>query len=201
MHKQFTFGLAIVTITLGCSKSDHSERVAQARVETPSQTAQVSALPVAADSQPDVVTAAFLDAVRTGDHRAAAALLSDLARKSTADSDLKFEPPGSPSASYQITDTKLVDGAAHVNSVWTEPSAGGDPVVYEIVWVLRQQENGWRIAGMVTAPAADEPLVFLNFEDIPDLKRKWQQADEELAAEAEHPLSVQADRGGAVIHR
>ena len=38
-------------------------------------------------------------------------------------------------------------------------------VSYEIVWALRQQTDGWRIAGMATQVTPAEAPIFLNFED------------------------------------
>jgi len=85
-----------------------------------------------------------------------------------------------------------VQGGVHVNSSWREIDESGKDLAYEIVWVLRQEPIGWRVAGMATAVNPAKPPIYLNFEDVPDLLQKWQQADAELAAQDEEVQSLQA---------
>jgi hypothetical protein len=139
---------------------------------------------VADTTNPGKVVAAFLDALRDGDDGVAEALLTSIARRETQAHELTVQPPGAPSARYEIGEVKPVQGGVHVYSNWTETDEAGEEFVYEIVWVLRQEPIGWRVAGMATALNPDQPPIYLNFEDVPDLLEKWRQADIELAAQA-----------------
>ena len=70
---------------------------------------------------PAQIVEAFLVAVREGDHRTTAFLLTDKARVETAKHDLVVEPPGTPSAKFVIGDVEFVgeeQNGAHVNTVW-----------------------------------------------------------------------------------
>jgi hypothetical protein len=137
------------------------------------------------------VVAAFLAALRNGDEATATQLLTNKARAETARHDLVVQPPGAPSASYQVGQvdyvTKDKDGA-HVQSAWTEADDDGVTHTYEIIWVLRRQSDGWRVAGMVPSLDEGEACLYLNFEDPEDMLYKWKQADPTLTAESEEPI-------------
>jgi hypothetical protein len=141
---------------------------------------------------PDKVVKAFLVAVREGDNRTTASLLTDRARIETAKHDLVVEPPGTPSAQFVIGDVQYIgenkQGAhvnAHVNTVWTESQEGGTTVTYDVVWALRRQVEGWRVAGIATEIIEGAAPIFLNFEDPGDMLEKWQRA-EEIATRHQH---------------
>lgn len=187
----------------GCGQSGQSSRNdgkahADHTASTPPHTSDTSqvrppvALPVKPDSPPEAVVGAFLDALREGDEGVAAGLLTAIAREETARHDLEVRPPGTPAASYEIGQVQLVQGGAHVASIWSEPTPDGDRVAYEVVWVLRQQPDGWRIAGMATELVRGQPPVFLNFEDLADMFQKTEQAEAMLAAEHEQPAASNA---------
>ena len=80
---------------------------------------------------------------------------------------------------YLTSDQK----GAHVSSIWTERDDRGNSVSYEIVWALRHQQEGWRIAGMATQVTESSAPIFLNFEDPEDMLRKWKDAEATVAAE------------------
>jgi len=193
-------GVAAVAVAVaGCGQGTDATHAAKAEpaaaspeapaVESPK--AAVS-LPVAADSAPDAVVAAFLNALREGDEAVAEALLTSIARAETTKHELEVRPPGTPSASYEVGAVQLVQGGAHVSCVWSEPAEDGGRVAYDLVWVLRQQPDGWRIAGMATELVLGQPPVFLNFEDLADMFQKAEQAEAMLAAEAEEPAATNA---------
>lgn len=141
--------------------------------------------PTQAPDSPDLVVAAFYNALRDGDASAIADLLTDKAREETARSGLDIRPQGSTSLSYELGEidyiTEQRDGA-HVKSLWTETDADtGQSYTSEVIWVLRKQSNGWKIAGMAT-PVVDGqlPLLF-NFEDPEDMLRKKHYIETEMA--------------------
>jgi hypothetical protein len=147
------------------------------------------------------VIAAFLDALRDGDDEVAEALLTTIARRETREHELAVKTPGAPSARYEIGEVKHVQGGVHVNSSWREIDESGNELAYDIVWVLRHEPIGWRVAGMATAVNPAKPPVYLNFEDVPDLLQKWQQADAELAAQEAEAQSLQATQPANTLRR
>jgi hypothetical protein len=54
---------------------------------------------------------------------------------------------------------------------------------------------------MATAVNPAKPPIYLNFEDVPDLLQKWQQADAELAVHAEQDQSLQATQPTTRLQR
>jgi hypothetical protein len=66
----------------------------------------------------------------------------------------------------------------HVSSVWTEKFDDGEEK-YEIVWALRRQQEGWRLAGMAMQLIPGQPMQFLNFENPEDMLKK---KDDAIAA-------------------
>ncbi len=144
---------------------------------TPTPTATVQS----DNKAPEAITAEFLEAVRTGDDKKAASLLTTTARKRTAEMEMVVAPPGSETASFAVREVIRVEQGAHVASDWTDVDADGHMHTDRIVWLLRDEPEGWRIAGMATKIFPDQPPVVLNFEDPEDMLRQQQWADEEIA--------------------
>ena len=202
MRKALTACGVLLALLSGCSRSQEDRQAALPDPDSAGgQFAGLSPLPVDERSGPDVVVAAFLDALRDGNDRVAEALLTDFARQAVTEHGMTVRPPGSPSSTYQIGNVFRVQGGAHVESIWTEHTPASEAVVYEIRWMLRKQVNGWRVVGMSTAANPNGPPIFLNFEDVPDLLDKWQQVDEELAAQDEQPEALQAARPSDSLRR
>lgn len=193
-------GFLLVAVLAGCGKptgdssvpSSANDPTIVAPDQQPQTAAAPAALPIATDSPPEVVVAAFLNALRDGNDQVTEQLLSDIARTETAKHELTVQPPGTPTATYQIGDVRLVPGGAHVHSTWSEKFDDGTDASYEIVWVLRQQPDGWRIAGMATEIEPGQPAVFLNFEDPADMLAKWKQSESAPAAGEAQPAAIQA---------
>lgn len=167
---------ALVTFS-GCGGDSAPAPQAQANSQGDTTTPAEPADPRA----PDEVVGAFLQAVRTGDDKQAEQLLTPLAKERTSQHDLVVAPPGSETASFKITGHELAgEDAAHVSSEWTDVGDDGQPHTDTIVWILRHEPHGWRIAGMGTKLFEDEPPLFLNFEDPEDMIRKQQLAEQEI---------------------
>ena len=153
---------------------------------------------VARLTTPDATVGEFLAAMRDGDEQTIAALLSEQARQATNQHEqLAIQPPGSPDASYRVGTVELVgedQSGAHVVSVWTEPDGTGAGIEYEVVWVLRRETAGWRIAGMATMIEEDQPPLFLNFEDPDGMLAMLSAAQQQREGSAE---AVQAQAPAA----
>mgnify|MGYP001436351876 CR=1 FL=1 len=119
----------------------------------------------------------FLTALQEGNDEQVTGLLTAKARTETAKHDLVVRSPGSPSAQFSVGELEMVSGGAYVNSQWSETTPDGLTQLFDIIWVLRQQTDGWRIAGMATRVAANEQPTYLNFENPKEMIRKWNAAD------------------------
>jgi hypothetical protein len=136
---------------------------------------------IPAGATPDQVVAEFLSALKGGDKATTAALLTAKAWEETSKHNIEVDPQSAPNAQYQVQAAQYLPdnpSGAHVTSVWTEVYDDGN-VTYQIVWVLRREQDGWRIAGMALELVPGQDLAFLNFEDPADMMKK---RDEAIAA-------------------
>lgn len=191
--RMFVYGLAVTALgalIVGCSGSSPAPATQGKQTSGPTAAAaQQQPVAIPADAPPDQVVATFLGALRTGDKPTTAALLTTKARAETAKHQLAIDPLSAPNAKYEVLKPEYLtdnpDGA-HVASSWSETYEDGT-VSYDIVWVLRREASGWRIAGMASELVPGEPPAFLNFEDPADMIKKW---DEALAAETPAEATV-----------
>jgi hypothetical protein len=139
---------------------------------------QPQPIAVPTDASPDQVVTVFLNALRSGDSPTTESLLTSKARQELAKHSLSVDVQSAPNASYQVRAAEILDAnGAHVKSVWTEKFDDGDET-YEIVWALRRQPEGWRLAGMAMELIPGQ-MQFLNFEDPQDMLKK---KDDAIAA-------------------
>ncbi len=135
---------------------------------------------------PQQVVEAFLGAVKAGDDRTAESLLTKKALKETSARELRVAPPGSDTAEFVVQGVETIaDGAgAHVLSTWTE---GTDEEKYsdDYIWVLRNDPEGWRIAGMITKPFDDLAPVALDFEDPDHMLAQQEMVEQEAIRRAQ----------------
>jgi hypothetical protein len=147
---------------------------------------------VPANATPDQVVSVFLDALRGGDQATTAALLTAKALTETSQRNLSVCPQATPNMQYQVTKSEVLPenpSGAHVNVTWSETYPDGT-VSYEVVWVLRKQPEGWRVAGMAIELVPGQGLAFLNFEDPDDMIRKQEEAMAALSPPAAKTAAV-----------
>jgi hypothetical protein len=184
MKYAWTLLLALAALMpIGCGGTDAPPA---ANISTEGSNANAGSANGAKTEAPDAVVSAFLESLRKGNDVLAASLLTDRARQETAKKGLKVQPPGTPDMTYQIGQTEYVSEAkdgAHVGSVWSEKRPTGETDSFEVIWVLRLEPQGWRIAGMATPVGDDNQPLFLNFEDPDDLLKKWQASEPAMAEE------------------
>ena len=161
--------LCVALLGWGCSQSSSSDNHQRAEKPTADQLA------------PDRVIAEFLEAVRTGDDKKAAQLLTPLAQQKTAAMQMVVAPPGSETAKFRVQAVEFIGDGAQVSTDWTDLDGDGRPHTDRIVWILRNVPDGWRIAGMATKVFADQEPILLDFEDPVDMLSKQQLAEEEIA--------------------
>jgi hypothetical protein len=122
----------------------------------------------------------FLEAVRTGNDRKAAAMLTTTARTKTAEMNMEVAPAGSDTASFEVGEVKyLPEGRASVACKWSDRDEKGQTHTEEVTWILREEKQGWRVGGMVATVAGMSPT-FLNFEDPQEMVRQQQRLQEEM---------------------
>jgi hypothetical protein len=141
----------------------------------------VTQVDISADASPQQVVERFLRALQDGDEQVVGGLLTTQARQATQQHNLVVRPPGTQSATFQVGSSENVDGGAYVNCVWTESVGGGVNESFEIIWVLRNQNDGWRIVGMATQVLPDERPTFLNFEEPLEMLSKWRKIDDTMS--------------------
>jgi hypothetical protein len=200
--------ILFVACWLGCSKSSNpSSNPAPGAAASPAQsaakaTAQPSsqALSIPANAPPEQVVTAFLQALRTGDSATAESLLTGKARVELAKHQVHVDVQSAPSATYLVEQAQYFanqPAVANVNSQWTEKyeDEQGQPKEekYVIVWGLRQQPEGWRVAGMQMELIPGQPQL-LDFENPSDMLKKKEEAMAALqAAEAQAAAAAAAN--------
>jgi hypothetical protein len=123
----------------------------------------------------------FLEALRTGNDEKAATMLSAVARQKTASLNRNVTPPASDTARFAIGKVEYInDDGARVACTWTDLDEEGQPKTDEAIWVLRREQEAWRVAGVAAQVFPGEPPLLLNFEDPEDMFRKQQWVREEI---------------------
>jgi hypothetical protein len=166
-------------------------------------------LPVTVASTPEVVVKEFLNALKTGNDGVTAGLLTATARTETAKHNLAVQPPGTPTAQYQVTAAAIEaqdPSLAQVVCLWSETDEAGSPRTDEVIWVLKKEVEGWRVCGMATkVPTRPDPVLF-NFENPPEMMQLSDEIGQEMeklaqnsAAQkptSEGPAALEAKAGG-----
>jgi hypothetical protein len=181
----FGFLLLVGVAFGGCSKKDASAPAVGASGQPANMAAAANAntlapqpIAVPATALPDQVVSVFLNALRSGDSPTTESLLTSRARQELAKHSLSVDVVSAPNATYQVRPAEVLQAdpnGAHVSSVWTEKFDDGEET-YEIVWALRRQAEGWRLAGMAMQLIPGQAMQFLNFEDPEDMLKKKDEA-------------------------
>ncbi len=192
-------GLICIALMTGCGSKSGDIPAASVPAQGTDATTNGAAGTNTLAPEPDSIVTKFLDSLRAGDRDLAESLLTNKARMETAKSGFRVEPPGTPGMSYEIGQTEYVteekDGA-HVGSIWTERLPTGEVNSFAVIWVLRLQPEGWRIAGLATPTEENQPPIFFNFEDAGDLELKYQEAEAQVAGDQNPPEQMVPAQGG-----
>lgn len=138
---------------------------------------------------------AFLDAIKRGDDATASGLLTKVARAKTKEMGMSVAPPVPDTAVCKVHTCEMVsesDDLAHVGTTWTDTDADGFRTEQDVVWVVRLDPEGWRVAGMAVKVFEDMAPLLLNFEDPEDMLAK----QEHVAAELQKRATGTASAGG-----
>ncbi len=131
--------------------------------------------------------AAFLEAIKRGDDAGAQAMLTKVARAKTQELGISVAPPVTSTATYSIRECEVIpgeEGLIHVGTTWTDTDPDGFTTTENVVWAVRLDPEGWRVAGMATRIFDDLPPLLLNFEDPEDMIAKQEMVAQELQKRA-----------------
>ncbi len=202
MQRAMWTPLIVVSAMLaaGCGGSSGPDRSAQSSdgARDASAMAGPNAGQAAPAGSPAETVARFYDALRSGEDRAIAALLTDKARLETANNGLDIQSQGSAKLEYQLGEVDYVNEAmdgAHVKSLWIDYAPDGEKIATEVIWVLRKQAEGWRIAGMATQVVEGQLPLLFNFEDPEDMLRKKEYVESQYRM-AEEAMQTQTANPG-----
>ncbi len=181
--------LFLAPFAVGCGSSDESTST-KPTSETPPQEvvakndANVAAVPTKPlkSSTPKEAVQTFLDAVKQGDALAAEMILTERARVEMGKNDMDVRPPQNPDAQYTLGATEYEDDAqtgAYVASSWTAEDKNGAIQTDEIVWILRNENSGWRLAGMAVKPDPSKPPRIFNFENPLEMMTQIEEAEKD----------------------
>jgi hypothetical protein len=159
-HAGRVAGLVLSLLAAGCSNQEAAtpDVVAAGAAESRTPT----------KSPADVVTA-FLEAIRAGDEAQARSLLTAVAQDRTAALGIQIAPPWDERARYEVGETELQENEVEES--------------LNIVWALRQEPEGWRVAGLATKMFDNQsaPTV-LNYENPEEMLRQFEEI-EQMASE------------------
>ena len=162
----------------GCGKTVGTSGSSTAPGKEKEETTQKT---TASANGPAEATHEFLEALRTGNDEKASQMLSATAREKTASLSRNVTPPASDTAKFSVGEVDYVnDDGARVSCTWTDIDGDGEARTDNAIWVLRREEQGWRIVGVAAQVFPDEEPLLLNFEDPEDMFRKQQWVREEI---------------------
>jgi hypothetical protein len=142
---------------------------------------------------------AFLEAIKRGDDAGAQAMLTKVARAKTQELGISVAPPVNSTATYSIRECEMIAGTddlVHVGTTWTDTDPDGFTTAENVVWAVRLDPEGWRVAGMATRIFDDMPPLLLNFEDPEDMIAKQEMVAQELQKRAQQAAAQQAKQPG-----
>ncbi len=181
-------GLCLGTLALllaGCGSSDSAPQgktSSQEKTTSPTQTATAAkeSLP---QGDPKEVVKQFLQATKQGDKQTVRSLMTTKAVQEMEKHDRSIDPQGSPSAEYQVKESELVEEGAHVLVHWIDGPEGQKRTT-KMIWVLKPEQNQWRVAGVIIKLFEDLPPVPFDFEDPEDMEAKERFVEEEFRRRA-----------------
>jgi hypothetical protein len=166
-HSFKIFAVALLAVGIcGCGGGDKEKEkeTSSSAPTTQNDVAETETFTIPGNPQDSV--AAFLNAMQSGDETVAEAMLTTKAREETKRHGLAVQPPGTPSAKYEVGRVEFPEeGAAYVHCLWSETHEDQSEETYEVVWVLLGEKEGWRIAGIAMQLVEGADPTFLNFEN------------------------------------
>ncbi|MEE3368725.1 MAG: hypothetical protein VX346_05210 [Planctomycetota bacterium] len=153
--------MLLLQIGCGAPTADSSGKIPAEQVD------QVESPQAVAVDSPGQAVSLFLEALRDSDEARTVNLMTSQARKAVDSSErVSFGLQDTQGIEFQVGETRYLPGKnkrAHVDVSWD----GTD-----VVFALREQESGWRIAGFAAPLVPNGRLEYLNFEDPTEMLAK-----------------------------
>ncbi len=179
-------------------KKTTTSTVTPSKVDVATSPAAADELP-GVDAEPADVCKRFLELLQSGNRLAAENLLTRTALTATSKAGLKLEPMGSANSRYQMGDTRyatIKQELAQVDCEIVDQIEGVD-VRSPVTWLVRKQNLGWRITGLLVQLEPNQPLNLLSFENVQDIAEIKRRATGAMFSELENttPEDRQAKAG------
>ena len=169
--------VAMLTISLslcGCGGSSDTPDTSPASQEEAQDQAENQT--EASLEGPALTVHSFLTAAKAGNDEEAMAMLTQVAREKAAGTTGSLTPNRSDTASFEIGDIEyLAEDGARVECTLSDMGN-----TTRMVWMVRKDPEGWRIAGTALEVFKDETPVLFNFEDPEEMERKLGWIKEEM---------------------
>lgn len=127
---------------------------------------------VQAQTPASQVVALFLESLKKGDAVQTRSLLTEAAQAEIDKKGYSIDPLGSSDSKFTIGRTQFSDkdaDAAFVEAEWSEPTDDGKPLTSEVVFTVHQENNSWRISGLLLETGEADNTVIVDFENMPDM--------------------------------
>jgi hypothetical protein len=136
---------------------------------------------------PTATVHAFLEGARRGDDKAVAAMLTPTARAKMAEHKLPVAPGASDTARFELGEVQMPnDQIARVACRWIETDMEtGKSSAQDATYLLRNEPEGWRVAGVARVVFPNESPLLLNYEDPEDMLRQVEMLRAEIARRAQ----------------
>ena len=174
----------LLALAIGCSQSestDSSSDSAESQNKEPVTT-----------GSPEQTVHEFMMAFKNGDDTKASELVSEKTRKEMERTEYGVSPPGSKEMKFQVGEVQFVEESkdlARVACHIEDKDPAGEDVKMDVVWFLRREQTGWRIAGIAMQVFPDLPAVLYNFEDMDDMQRKAALVEQEMVRRATQTIT------------
>jgi hypothetical protein len=113
--------------------------------------------------------------------------MTEKARSETTSQNINFELESYQNATFEVGETEYLSAeknTAHVGCKWTDHD-GDASFSHDVIWVMRKEEPGWRVVGMITRPFPDQPPVAFDYENVKELMNTKTAIEQEAKRRAE----------------
>lgn len=185
MRTTFILSFALIaTLSLGCGDSPQTDvatngnSTSAATDDTDENFVPISPGKVYNDPRDSVRD--FLMAITRGDDKTATSLLTYAAQRETWSNGLALTSEGLPGTNFTVGHAEQVkEDETHVETTYVDEQDN----TYPCVWLLRKENEGWRIFAMATKFMEGAAPVILPFEDHAEMERRHKAAVQQLNAQ------------------
>ncbi len=201
--------ILMLTVSTGCKKDDpkDSDNKSKAQNQT-EQKQQVTVVPqsgtgvrspavdsasqkLTVDTNPKIICEKFIAAVKSGDYRGWEKLLTQSAERHIRAAQVDLQIPGGEKSECSVNKVSYNSARQNVAivSCIIENINNGTQNSFEISYLLKKKDVGWRISGIIV-PTEKGSTDFLSFENTDDVAQIKSQSEEDTEV-ASNPIGKQ----------